>query len=132
MPRGKNYRFYRYHIHGTIGDVEINCKCTSFNEFLEKFGGDKTPLGLHRRKLHRLRSGYYREGGNVAKMWKTIQIDNIKEKVEYVRADEVQLNIAPEKPPAIDPMHTLAEVGPFTEVVIDENGDVVDVMHDDI
>ena len=132
MPRGRNWKTYRYHIHGTIGDVKVDCKCTSFNEFLDKFGGDKTPLGLHSRKLHRLRTGYYMEGGHVANLWKTIQIDNIKEKVKYVRADEVQMNIAPEKAPAIDPMHTLAQVGPFTEVVIDEHGDVVDIMHDDV
>jgi hypothetical protein len=119
MPRGRNWKTYRYHIHGTIGDVEINCKCTSFNEFLDKFGGDKTPLGLHRRKLHRLRTGYYAEGGNIANLWKTIQIDNINEKVKYVRADEipdVKLNFAPEEVVVNDNID---------EVILDVNGDVI-------
>ncbi len=115
MPRGPNKKHYRYHIHGSIADIDIDCKCTSFNEFLNMYGGDKTPLGLHRRKLHRLRSGYYNPNGRIAKMWKDLNIDEIRETVNYVRKDEDETN-------------SLLDSN-FKEMTIDENGVIVDIKH---
>lgn len=132
MPRGPNRKNYRYHFHGTIGDVAINCKCTSLNEFLEEYGGDKTPMRLYRRKLYRLLSGYYKPNSKVTALW-NVTVDNIKEPVVYVRRDKIQINIAPPPMPLIPKGHALIqEHETFSEAIVEPDGTIVDVLWDEL
>tara|TARA_S200002703_G_scaffold25063_1_gene21695 strand:- start:3336 stop:3746 length:411 start_codon:yes stop_codon:yes gene_type:complete len=130
MPRGPNSKRFRYHIHGDVAGVPVDCKCTSFNEFLQQYGGDKTPLKLHRRKLHRLQSDYYCEGSKVKQMW-NVTVDRIDEPVKYVRADKFEFTMKPPSPPPIPPGHTLYTTGDWKALIVDEAGQVVEVIHDD-
>lgn len=132
MPRGPNRTNYRYHIHGTIGDVAVDCKCTSLNEFLQEWGGDKTPMRLHRRKLHRLLSGYYKPNSKVAAMW-NVTVDNIKEPVVYVRRDKIQFSIAPPPLPLIPKGQALVQENEtFAEAIVEPDGTIVDLLWDDL
>jgi hypothetical protein len=132
MPRGPNRTTYRYHCHGTIGNAVVDCKCTSLNEFLEEWGGDKTPLGLYRRKLHRLLSGYYKPNSKVAALWK-VTVDKIDEPVVYVRRDKILFAMAPPPLPPIPKGHALVQDNEtLEEAIVEPDGTIVDVMWDDL
>jgi len=72
--RTLNASHYKWHIHGTLAGVHINRKYLSMREFLEEYGGDKSPLNLNRHKVARLRTTMQKNP-----MWKLVVLP-IKEK----------------------------------------------------
>jgi hypothetical protein len=61
MHRGRSHTHFKWHAVGTIDGQPVNQKFLSITDFLDSFGGDKTPLSLDRYKTRRLRTGQQKD-----------------------------------------------------------------------
>ena len=75
MGRAPNKFVYKYHVTGSIADVEVDKKYCSYSGFLEEYGGESTPLLLNKTKLTRLINHPITKGSTnkrtqqMAKLW---------------------------------------------------------------
>lgn len=56
IRRTANSTHYKWRITGTLNNQPVDKRYLSIQDFLNEFGGDKTPLHLNRHKIKRFRT----------------------------------------------------------------------------